>query len=78
MLRLDWRNYSDRYIVLKEKIDFIANDSHEDSKAKKNIRFRNNAPFRSGISKITNQLIDIAEDLDMVIPKYNLLEYSNN
>ena len=63
---------------MKEKIDSIANDSHEDSKAKKNIRFSNNAPFRSGISKITNQLIDIAEDLDIVIPKYNLLEYSNN
>ena len=63
---------------MKEKIGSIANDSHEDSKAKKTIRFRNNAPFRSGISKITNQLIDIAEDLDIVIPKYNLLEYSNN
>ena len=28
------------------------------------------------ISKINNTLIDNAEDLDVVMPKYNLLEYS--
>ena len=38
----------------------------------------NNAPFISCISKINNTLIDNAEDLDIVIPMYNLLEYSEN
>ena len=38
----------------------------------------NNAPFISFISKISNVLIDNADDLDFVMPMYNLIEYSNN
>ena len=40
--------------------------------------FKNNAPFQSCISKINNTFIDTAEDLDIVMPMYNLLEYSDN
>ena len=36
------------------------------------------APFRSCITKINSTLIDNAEDLDTVVPMYNLLEYSQN
>ena len=36
-----------------------------------------NAPFRSSISKTNNMLIDNAEDLDIVMPIYSLLEYSD-
>ena len=36
---------------------------------------KNNAPFVSCISKIKNELIEDAEDLDVVMPMYNLLEY---
>ena len=36
------------------------------------------APFVSCISKINNTLIDNAEDLDIVMPMYNLIEYSKN
>ena len=39
---------------------------------------KNNAPFLSCISKINNELIEDAEDLDTVMPMYNLLEYSKN
>ena len=39
---------------------------------------KNNAPFVSCITKIKNELIEDAEDLDVVIPMYNLLEYSKN
>ena len=42
------------------------------------LTFKNNAPFRSCISKINNTLIDNAEDVDTVIPMYIFLEYSNN
>ena len=38
--------------------------------------FKNNAPFISCISKIINTLIDNAEDLDVVMPMYYLIEYS--
>ena len=40
--------------------------------------FKNNAPFISCISKINNTVIDNAEDLDVVMPMYNLIEYSRN
>ena len=44
----------------------------------KKLAFKNNAPFASSISKINNTLIDNAEDLDIVMPMYNLMEYSKN
>ena len=39
---------------------------------------KNNAPFTSCITKINNELIEDVEDLDVVLPMYNLLEYSKN
>ena len=36
------------------------------------------APFISCISKINGELVENAEDLDIVMPMYNLLEYSKN
>ena len=40
--------------------------------------FKNNAPFINCSSKIIGVKIDNAEDLDVVIRMYNLLEYSKN
>ena len=40
--------------------------------------FKNCAPFTNCISKINNTQIDNAEDINVVIPMYNLIEYSNN
>ena len=40
--------------------------------------FKNNAPFIKCISKINGVKIDNAEDLDVVMPMYNLLECSKN
>ena len=39
---------------------------------------KNNAPFVSCITRINGELIEDAEDLDIVMPMYNLLEYSKN
>ena len=44
----------------------------------KKLNFKNNAPFRSCVSKINNIFVDNAGDLDIVMPLCNLLEYSNN
>ena len=44
----------------------------------KKLSFKNNASFISCISKVNNTLIDDTEDLDIVMPMYNLLEYSKN
>ena len=39
---------------------------------------KNNAPFINCISKINGVKTDNAEDLDVVMPMYNVLEYSKN
>ena len=44
----------------------------------KAVAFKNNAPFINCISKINGVKIDNAQDLDVVMPIYNLLEYSKN
>ena len=44
----------------------------------KGISFRKNAPFINCISKINGTLIDNAEDLEVAVLMYNLLEYSKN
>ena len=47
-------------------------------KKDKALTFKNNAPFINCISKINREKIDIVEDLDVVMPMYNLLEYSKS
>ena len=76
MLRSDLCDYSDAYIVGKGTATVEGDD--DDKKRNKKLTFKNNAPFRSCISKINNTFIDNAEDLDIVMPMYNLLEYSDN
>ena len=44
----------------------------------KKLIFRNNPPFRSCKSEISNTFIDKDIDPDIVMPVYNLLEYSGN
>ena len=44
----------------------------------KKLSVKNKAPLRSCISKINNTFIDNAEDLDIVISMYDLLEYIDN
>ena len=44
----------------------------------KGITFKNCAPFTRFIGRITNTDIDTAQDIDIVMPMYNLIEYSDN
>ena len=44
----------------------------------KGVTFKNCAPFINCISEINNTKIDNAKDIDIVIPMYNLIEYSDN
>ena len=74
-LRSDLCDYSDAYIIAKGAI--TATDPNNDEFNKK-LAFENNAPFISCISKIYNALTGNAEDLDIVIPKYNLIEYGKD
>ena len=76
MLRSDLCDYSDAYIVVKG--DITLEGDNDANKRNKNLAFKNNAPFINCISKINGVKIINAEDLDVVIPVPNLLEYSKN
>ena len=54
------------------------NTANDNAFGEKQLVFKNNAPFINCISKINGVQIDNAEDLDVVMPMYNLLEYSKN
>ena len=76
MLKSDLYDFSDAYIVVKEEIT-VAGESNS-SRKNRHFAFKNNAPFIGCISKINNMLNDNAEDLDVAMPMFNLLEYSKN
>ena len=50
----------------------------DDAKRNKSIAFKNNAPFINYISKVNGVQTDHAEDLDVIMSMYSLLEYSKN
>ena len=76
MLRSDLCDFSDAYIVVKG--DITLEGDNDANKRNKNLAFKNNAPFINCISKINGVKTDNAEDLDVVMPMYNLLGYSKN
>ena len=83
MLRSNLCDYSDAYILVKGKITVTApraNNGANNIRDKKNrpLILKNNAPFVSCITRTNGELIENADDLDIVMPVYNLLEYSKN
>ena len=72
----DLCDYSNAYIVVKATI--VLQGTTDASKRNEKLALKNNALFESCIPRINNTLIDSAEDLDIVITMYNLLEYSEN
>ena len=77
MLRSDLCDYSDAYIVVKGIVT-VGADERDKDKMNRQVILNNTAPFISCISKINGVLVENAEDLDIVMPVYNLLEYSKN
>ena len=75
-------DYSDAYILVNEQItstgvgaDAAARQADERDKG---VTFKNCAPFTNCISEINNTQVDNAKDIDIVMPMYNLIEYSDN
>ena len=64
-------DYNDTYILVRGDITITAAGATQ-------VAFKNCAPFTKCITKIDGTTIDDAEDLDLVIPMYNLIEYSSN
>ena len=83
MLRSNLFDYSDAYILVKGTITVTApgaNNGANNIRNKRNrpLILKNNAPFVSCITRINGELIEDADDLDIVMSMYNLLEYSKN
>ena len=79
MLRSDPCDFRDAYIFVKVTIT-LTKDANRNFTDIRNrfLAFENNALFTNFISKINNVLIENAEDLDVLMSMYNLLECSKN
>ena len=76
MLRSDLCDYADAYILVNGTITVAGNQPRD--RQNRPLILKNNASFVSCITRINNELIEDADDLDIVMPMYNLLEYSKN
>ena len=65
-------DYSDVYILVTGyiKVASVA--------ANTNVAFKNCAPFTRCVTHINDEHVETAEDLDIIMPMYNLIEYSDN
>ena len=79
MLRSSLCDYSDAYILVKGNITVnnTADDGAAANNTNKKVIFKNCAPFTNCISKINNTQIDNSEYIYIVMPMYNLIEYSD-
>ena len=80
MLRSSLCDYGHTYILAKGNITVnnTAAVGAAASNTNKKVIFKNCAPFASFINKINNNQTDNAENIDIVMPVYNLIEYSDN
>ena len=80
MLRSSLCGYSDAYILVKGNISVnnTAGANADANNTNKKVIFKNCAPFTNCISKINNTQVDNAKDIDIVMPMYNVKEYSDN
>ena len=79
MLKSSLCDYSDAYTHARGTIT-VNNTTAEGAVANNNnkkVIFKNCAPFTNCISQINNTDLENAKYLDIVIPMYNLIEYSN-
>ena len=76
-IRDDLRDFNDAYIVVTGKIT-ATNPGNNNIIYNRKVALKNSAPFFNCILKINSQLIEDAQDLDIVVPMYNLLNYSKN
>ena len=65
-------DYSDAYILVTGNITAVGNDANT------KVAFKNCAPFMKCVNHINDEHVDTADNLDIVMPMYNLIEYSDN
>ena len=70
VIKPNLRDHSEAYILVKGNIQHKPDDS--------SACFKNCAPFRKCSSYINDEFLETAEELDVCMPMYNLLKYSDN
>ena len=65
-------DYSDAYIIVTGGINVA------DVAAKTNVAFKNCALFTRCVTHINNEHVETAENLDIITPMHNLIEYSDS
>ena len=84
MLKSNLCDYSDLYILAKESIKITGGPEVADAAANradkrdKKVICKDCAPFTDYIREINNIQVDNAKDLDVVMPMYNLIDYSDD
>ena len=82
MLRSNLFDYADSHILVKETITITGEGAdaaaERADERDKGVTFKNCAPFTKFISRINNTDIDNAHDIDIIMPMYNVIEYSDN
>ena len=82
MSRSNLCHYADAQTLVNERITItVAGDdaaARQPDEKDKSVTFKNRAPFVKCISIINNTEIDNVKDFDIVMPMYNLIEYSDN
>ena len=82
MLRFSLCDYADAYTLVKGTITITGVGDHAAARRaderNEGVIFKNCAPFTKCMSKINDTQIDNAQDIDIVMPMYNLIEYSDN
>ena len=79
MIRSNLCDYSDVYILVKETIGVpnTATEGAAVNNTNKEVVFKNCVPFTNCITKINDTHLENAEHIDIVMPMYNLIEYSD-
>ena len=78
MLKSSLYDYSDVYTHVKGTISIKPKVGANPNSNNKEVVFKNCAPFTDCLSEINDTKIDNAKDTDVVIPMYNLIEYSHD
>ena len=73
-------DYGDAYTLLKGNItvDNTAAAGADKNNTNKKVIFKNYAPFTDCMREINNTQVDNAKYIDIVMPMYDLIEYSDN
>ena len=81
MLRPNLWDYDDAYLLLKETIKItvagVDTAARQADERDKGVLFKNCALFTKCISRLNGTVIDNAQDIDIVMLMYNLIEYSD-